>query len=405
MGKVIPRVLLGLAALLLCGYIVFQIYSANSSKVGVETALSMEMEDTITVEGLALREETVLSFTGSGEISYAVEDGGHVPVDGTVAYVYNSAQEAHARSTAERLEREIKELKDIQNSTGKGVITVENIDKQIKERLLSVIGQADSGQYSALEESKEQLLNLLNRRQLITGKAENFNERISDLTAQLDSLSSKFSGEAQTITTTQAGFFFSEVDGYENLTDLSTLTSMTTEEIGNLIATQRSAGNGNAIGKVAEDSDWYYLCLLPEERVQTLTAGTTLVMQVPSLTTTEIPVTVLSISPAQNGQSAVVLRANTISADLSTFRKQPVTLRFRTISGLRVDTNAVHFVDGKMGVYILEGITAHFVTIEPVYTADTYMIVRSDGGAGTLELYDEIIVSGKELADGKVVQR
>ena len=76
MGKVIPRVLLGLAALLLCVYIVFQIYSANSSKVGVETALSMEMEDTITVEGLALREETVLSFTGSGEISYAVEDGG-----------------------------------------------------------------------------------------------------------------------------------------------------------------------------------------------------------------------------------------------------------------------------------------------------------------------------------------
>ena len=136
-----------------------------------------------------------------------------------------------------------------------------------------------------------------------------------------------------------------------------------------------------------------------------MTAGTTLVMQVPSLTTTEIPVTVLSISPAQNGQSAVVLRANTISADLSTFRKQPVTLRFRTISGLRVDTNAVHFVDGKMGVYILEGITAHFVTIEPGYTADTYMIVRSDGGAGTLELYDEIIVSGKELADGKVVQR
>ena len=98
MGKVIPKILLGLAALLLCVYIVFQIYSANSSKVGVETALSMEMEDTITVEGLALREETVLSFTGSGEISYAVEDGGHVPVDGTVAYVYNSAQEAHARS-------------------------------------------------------------------------------------------------------------------------------------------------------------------------------------------------------------------------------------------------------------------------------------------------------------------
>ena len=58
MGKVIPKILLGLAALLLCVYIVFQIYSANSSKVGVETALSMEMEDTITVEGLALREET-----------------------------------------------------------------------------------------------------------------------------------------------------------------------------------------------------------------------------------------------------------------------------------------------------------------------------------------------------------
>lgn len=64
MGKVIPKILLGLAALLLCVYIVFQIYNSNSSKVEVETALSMQMEDTVTVEGIALREETVLSFTG-----------------------------------------------------------------------------------------------------------------------------------------------------------------------------------------------------------------------------------------------------------------------------------------------------------------------------------------------------
>ena len=405
MGKVIPKILLGLAALLLCVYIVFQIYNSNSSKVEVETALSMQMEDTVTVEGIALREETVLSFTGTGEISYAVEDGGHVPVDGTVAYVYDSAQEAHARSTAERLEREIAQLKEIQTTTGQGAVTVENIDKQIKERLFSVIGQADGGQYSALEESKEQLLNLLNRRQLITGKVENFNERISALTAELNGLSSQVSGEAQTITTPQAGFFSSEVDGYENLTDLSSLSSLTTSQASELIATQRTGNPAGAVGKITKDSDWYYLCLLPEERAQTLTSGDSLVMQVPNLTTAEIPVTVVSISPAENGQAAVVLQANMISKDLATFRKQPVTLQFRTMSGRRGDTSAVHFVDGKMGVYILEGITAHFVTIDPVYTTDTYMIVRSDGGAGTLELYDEIIVSGKELTDGKVVQR
>ena len=127
-------------------------------------------------------------------------------------------------------------------------------------------------------------------------------------------------------------------------------------------------------------------------------------MHVPYLTTATLPMTVVTVSDSEDGQALLVLRSTRFTGDLAGFRDQQATLKVAERTGLRVNLGAVRFVDGKMGVYILEGITAHFVTIDPVWSGETYLLVRSDGGPGTLELYDQIIVKGRDLYDGKVVR-
>ncbi|MPM49547.1 hypothetical protein SDC9_96277 [bioreactor metagenome] len=70
-----------------------------------------------------------------------------------------------------------------------------------------------------------------------------------------------------------------------------------------------------------------------------------------------------------------------------------------------MSNDARRVVDGVTGVYVLSGMEMTFKPIEAVYTTDSYTIVKWDPSKpGALKLYDEIILSGKGIYDGKVVQ-
>ena len=79
-----------------------------------------------------------------------------------------------------------------------------------------------------------------------------------------------------------------------------------------------------------------------------------------------------------------------------------------TYKGLKVSSSALRVVskeDGtnSTGVYVLSGMTAHFVPVNIVYSNDVYAICEIEQEDGKLRLYDEIIVKGKNIYDGKIV--
>ena len=53
-------------------------------------------------------------------------------------------------------------------------------------------------------------------------------------------------------------------------------------------------------------------------------------------------------------------------------------------------------------MYIKSGTQAQFVKIERIYSTEDYVIVRdTTDKSGYLSLYDNVIVEGKDLYDGK----
>ena len=61
-------------------------------------------------------------------------------------------------------------------------------------------------------------------------------------------------------------------------------------------------------------------------------------------------------------------------------------------------------VDGEQGVYVRAGNIIKFKKIHTSYTTEDYVIATNpEGESGFVKLYDEIIVKGADLYDGKLV--
>ena len=82
-------------------------YHFVDTQYKTETAVSATAEQSETFQGVYVRDETVLTYNGSGAISYNVPDGGKVEKGGTIAEIYaaQSALKCDRRSTESRDQR------------------------------------------------------------------------------------------------------------------------------------------------------------------------------------------------------------------------------------------------------------------------------------------------------------
>ena len=71
-----------------------------------------------------------------------------------------------------------------------------------------------------------------------------------------------------------------------------------------------------------------------------------------------------------------------------------------------MDADELHIVDGEKGVYVKYGNLARWRKIQIVYQSEEYLLVAEDGKVGTdneLRMFDEVIVEGTDLKDGKIL--
>ena len=69
----------------------------------------------------------------------------------------------------------------------------------------------------------------------------------------------------------------------------------------------------------------------------------------------------------------------------------------KTYKGLKVNSRSVRIKDGEKGVYVKLGSVIKFVKTDIIYNTKDYVIVDSDYGSGSLKIYDDVIVEGKNL--------
>ncbi len=403
-GGVWRGVLTGLASLLLLGYVGYQAYHALYHSVTTQRVYSATVRDSLTTDGFVLRHETVLtSDIGTGVLNYACSDGERVAKNGTVAEVYSSAQDAANASRLAKLKSEIGELSGAGSASDASAADVSMLDERIDDSLLSVaeLAASPSG-LDGLDQVRSNLLSLLNRKQLATGEATDFSARIAQLQQQVGALGSS-KGAVRAIASPESGYFVSSIDGYESAYDTDKVLSISTADIQQLTS-RKPQKAASAVGKVISDYDWYIVCTVPSTQARRLKVGASAAVQFMLSSEGEVPVTVAAVNRAGD-TSAVVLQCGVMTDKLAVIRRQTVQIVISEITGVKVPNSVIHVVRNVKGVYVRNGNTIQFKTIQPLYSGNGFTISTSDPTSDSLlQVYDEAIVKGDDLYDGKIVQ-
>lgn len=406
MDGFLRRLLTVASALFLLVFVGYQAYQMLYTSIKTETVYSYSVYETVEAQGITVRSETMVPTSASGYMFYTVKDGDRVAKDGEIAQVFPTKLDATIQRQIDDLELEIATLGDIQFQGSANRVNLDVINTQIDRAVGDLVAQAHANAFSDIQALRAELLSLLNKRQVTIGKVTDFNERISALKAKKDGLAASYKKATGAVRSPVAGYFVSDVDGYENRLDYAKAASWTTEQIAKAIADPAKTSGQAYAGKVVGDYEWYFACVLDTAKAGQLHTDRDMEIEFPFLANEAVPMRVVATNRDDAGQTAVVFRCNYMSEELADIRLETGQIRLVEHTGLRIPADALTFNDKKEpGVFVRAGNTVAFRRVEILYSEPDFHVCAEKNESGYLRLYDDVVVGRKKgLYDGKVVQ-
>lgn len=404
-GSAAKRLLWILIAVLIVAYVGYQVYQALYSPVEIEIARAYSAYDTIDVEALVIRDETVIRTPVKGYLYYTCEDGTRIAKNGTIAQVYANQSDAMDRQQVTGLDEEIDMLSSITSTGATGMMSLDMVGKQMGVALKNVTADGISLSYNELAEKRFELLTMLNKRRVTVGKEQNFSARIRTLTAKKENLTRHSSSARGTVTSPISGYFVSRVDGYETAFDYKRATALTVADIQNA-KEDPALLKGGSVGKIVGDYQWYFACVIPAEEASKLAVGQDLSILLPFVSSSAVPVSVASLNRDREGNVAATFVCSYMSAKLSSIRREEASIRIKEYAGLYVRDTALRFNDAKEpGVFIRAGDTLYFRKVNIIYHDENgrFSVCEKTDDPAFLQLYDDVVIAGKGLYDGKII--
>ena len=383
-------------------YVFMQVYSVFINPVTTDTVYAYSTFSGYETTGYIIRNETVVTNSTEGALSFSVEDGGRVAKDGTIATIYKNEQDAENSGRLEQLSKRIELLETIQSYNDVNAADIPSINNKIHSALISVVEGTQNGSVDGREDL-DRLLEMLNRKQIVTGQLSDFKALIASLKIEKDSLEAAISAPAGILKSPESGYVVCSVDGYEGVVSADTLSELTAEGLKEL---KPSENDSDAVCKIVSDYQWYIACDLPFDESLNLKSGDKVTLMTELVSAPELEVTVKYINKQSVTDSAVVVFAcDTMNNELASTRFLDLTVVYSRHDGLKVDNRAIRKVDGTLGVYVLIASQVKFVPINILWTGENYSIAeRQASDSKVLRMYDEIIVKGKKLHDGKIIK-
>ncbi|MBO5402019.1 MAG: hypothetical protein J6A85_02470 [Clostridia bacterium] len=393
-------------------YILLQLMLSVGDTVETENAVLQQADLKVELTAYLFRDETVLDSGSFGTNSYLVEDGEKVLKGNEVCVTYSEAADADAQEKIKALKQRIEVLEKSGVGNGYTVSDHKIIDSNISSLVLDVVKGVQSGNYDTAIRTGNDLLIQENRRYALTQTVRDYSMQISACKSEIARLEASFTGEKHTTAATDDGYYYSNVDGYENIFTASAVNTLTLDNFDKIVSSAPDTELvSRSAGKIATTAYWYIACKTTRSEFGLYTAGSNYTLSFPFSSDIKCQMKLSKvIAQTDTDEIVLIFSTKTIPTSLNFSRKQTVNVVKESYSGLRVSASAVRVLDGVRGVYVLDGNTVIFKKIEVLYDDNgTYLCALPDKdnkayvSASQLSLYDMIIVSGTDLYVGKVL--
>lgn len=403
--KIGRTIVVALLLILVVCYIGYQAYRSIYTDITTELAVTHSVYESIETKALVYRDETLVQNATNGSPYFAIENGAHVAKKSVIASVYQDAESGHIEQQIKEIDAQISALRTIVADAGSGRLTLDVINEQFSDTLLKLICETELGHLSSQEDYSFHLLSLLSKKALVTGKEVDFTAKIQELEAEKAALKESYEPPIDKITAPDAGYFANTTDGYETIlsSDVIKAGTMTVDALNSQMNCEPETMD--ACGKIVRGYEWFLACVVPDTYYNALGEKNRLTIRLPFVMDEAIPVVVEYSKKDNQGQMVVVFRCDQMNAKLATVRKESIEIQLVEHTGMKVPKRALVEENGVMGVYIRSGNVVAFRKVKQQYSQPAdYVICEIVEEDGYLQMYDDIIVGGRDLYNGKIIR-
>lgn len=382
-------------------YLAKQLFTILAPPYKTETAIAFDMSDSILCKGYLAFEQ--MEVAGDGQLGYLVENGERVSQNAQIAEQYTDESQAHARQSLTELDGQIELLKKSENIAG---TDVDILLTQRQSTFYDLLDQLDAQNYDQITKQANRYLLAVNKLQITTGETKNFAEARSLLEEERQNALAQL-GSPGVVSAPVGGYFVAAAAGDWLSYNTEQLDTMGASELQSALEEGGGVGAMNGAGKLVTSYKWHFYGVCTLEESKKFQDVTRVNISFPGAAEKVLPARVDRVETDEAaGLAKVVLSCEYVGADVLSLAQAEAQIDFESYKGVRVNAQALHIVNGDKGVYVKYGNLARFRKITILYQDDEYILVPEGGKVGTdneVRLFDEIIVQGSDLKDGKLL--
>lgn len=398
MDTITAKILFFLLSVFILIVVAHQVALLFDDEYDTETAIVYSSAEKVTFKGIYVRNETVVTSNANGVLSYPNIDGSKIAKDSVVAYVYKTENDIFINQQIAKLKEEVALLEKEQNPGTTDVAQPEFISSLIDEKYQTITTLIAKNDLTALAEERKNFQSLLGIYQIVINEETDYNDRIDSLNKEIAELQKRQNQPVDTITVPDSGYFISYVDGYESLLDPDNISSITADDIKEIIENDGydpSKVSKKAVGKIVDGYKWNLIGLvnIDDAVFQVGHDVTVKLSSTPDSVSAKIEDIIETDDPEE---SIVILSCEKLNYNLVQCRTERIELILNDYSGIKVPREAIRFnKKNEKGVYILQGQRIAFKKLDIIFECDEYLLSKITSDNEYVSVYDDIILNGE----------
>lgn len=380
-------------------YILFQLFMVSVPNVRTETAIKYDISDTLSCNAIVSMPQEEIVYSG-GIADYVISSGDKVSAGAVLARIFETSEQAVLYKKALLVNEEISLLKNSQRSSAG--INIAALLSQSSTSLYSIIDSIQSNNFSKIHSQKSLLQSAINKTNIATGEAANYEDRIALLTQSYTALIDA-SGASQEIKAPKNGYFVSSSFCSKQLYNSSQLKDMSPQDLKAAAESESLAVESNILGHLVYDYRWECYIATNAQHGKKFIEGQNVYLTFTEISNFKIPATIASVEINESGDAAkITLSSSYMNRDIAAVQLAKVDITFKnkssdTFTGIRISKEALRIVNGEYGVYIKYGNLTQYRKISILFENDNYILcpLTYEKDKNEIKLYDEVIVEGR----------
>ncbi|MCI8624247.1 MAG: hypothetical protein HFG26_11385 [Provencibacterium sp.] len=412
MARIMGRIVLTFIAVLVLGYAWFQYWRFTHAEYQTQPAIEYVTSQSVSAKGVAIREETVLEGHAGEDLSYLYTDGAHVSMEMPVARIVSSPEEINDQMKRDALQKELENLEAVAVSADVLILQNDTVAQRVYTDIDTINASAALGDLSRAGDLKYDILTQLNRRSLATSRTdeeEPFAGRIEELKREIESYGIEETTEENAVLAPAPGYFTKTVDGLEEVLTFETMEKLSVDEfVGYINAPVEN--DEESIGRIITNHIWYYAVVINSSQVEMFTEGYRVELDFGMTNQRPFLATVHKIITERDGaRSIIIFECNEMGEELANMRSRKVEISVSELNGYKLPRDCKRYQNDQVGVYVLDASVIRFKPVEILYEneKEDYLILSTTFRKDKLglERFDEVIIGGYGLKDGKVLKQ